>query len=42
MQNYFATISEDVRHERSIIFLLSVTYWQLLKQIGFTDSEKNE
>ena len=39
MEAYFNTIFEDVRHERSLIFLLSLTDPDLLKQSKFTDHE---
>ena len=41
MEAYFNTIFEDVRHERSLIFLLSLTDPDILKQSKFTDDEKN-
>ena len=41
MEQYFATIFEDVRHERSLILLLSLTYPGILKQSKFTDEEIN-
>ena len=39
MEQYFATIFEDVRHERSLILLLSLTAPDILKQSKFTDDE---
>ena len=41
MQEYFATIFDDLRHERSLIFLLSLTDPDILKQSKFTDDEIN-
>ena len=41
MQAYFKTIFEDVRHERSLILLLSLTDPDILKQSKFTDDEIN-
>ena len=41
MEEYFATIFEDVRHERSLMFLLSLTDSDILKQSKFTDDEIN-
>ena len=39
MEAYFATILEDVRHERSLILLLSLVEPDILKQSKFTDHE---
>ena len=39
MEAYFATMFEDVRHERSLILLLSLTDPDILKQSKFTDAE---
>ena len=39
MEAYFATIFEDVRHERSLILLLSLVEPSRLKQSKFTDHE---
>ena len=39
MEEYFTTIFEDVRHERSLILLLSLTDPDILKQSKFTDDE---
>ena len=41
MEGYFTTIFEDVRHERSLILLLSLTDPDILKQSKFTDDEIN-
>ena len=39
MENYFISLFEDVRHERSLILLLSSTDERILKQSGFTINE---
>ena len=39
MEQYFATFFEHIRHERSLIFLLSVTDSNILKQSKFTEDE---
>ena len=39
MEAYFNTIFEDIRHERSLILLLSLTDADILKQSKFTDDE---
>ena len=39
MEQYFNTIFEDVRHERSLILLLSLVESDILKQSKFTDHE---
>ena len=39
MEQYFATLFEDIRHERSLIFLLSVRDERIIKQARFTDLE---
>ena len=39
MEAYFSTMFEDVRHERSLILLLSLTDSDILKQSKFTDDE---
>ena len=39
MEAYFNTIVEDIRYERSLIFLLSLTEPDILKQSKFTDHE---
>ena len=41
MEAYFSNLFEDVRHERSLIILLSVTDPHILKQSKFTDDEIN-
>ena len=41
MESYFATICEDVLHERPLILLLSLTDIDILKQSKFTDDEIN-
>ena len=39
MEAYFAVMFEDVRHERSLILLLSLTDPDILGQSKFTDYE---
>ena len=39
MEAYFATLFEDVRHERTLILLLSLVEPDISKQINFTDGE---
>ena len=39
MDQYFATIFEDIRHERSLILFLSLVEPDILKQSKFTDHE---
>ena len=39
MEAYFATVFEDVRHERSLILLFSLTDPDILKQPKFTNDE---
>ena len=39
MEQYFNTIFEDVRCERSLILLLSIVEPDVLKQSKFTDNE---
>ena len=39
MEAYFNTIFENVRHERSLILLLSLVEPSILKQSKFTDHE---
>ena len=39
MDQYFNTIFEDIRHERSLILLLSLVEPEILKQSKFTDHE---
>ena len=41
MEQYFKTIFEDVRYERSIILLLSSVEPDILKQSKFNDHEIN-
>ena len=41
MESYFNTIFEDIRHERSLILLLSIVEPDILKQSKFTDDEIN-
>ena len=39
MEQYFNTIFEDIRYERCLILLLSLTDSDILKQSKFTDNE---
>ena len=39
MEAYFNTIFEDIRHERSLILLLSLIEPDILKQSKFNDHE---
>ena len=39
MEQYFSTMFEDVRHERSLILLLSLTDPDILRQSKFTHDE---
>ena len=39
MEQHFATIFEDVRHERSLILLLTLTDLDILRQSIFTDQK---
>ena len=39
MENYFNTIFEDIRYERSLVLLLSLVEPDILKQSKFTDHE---
>ena len=39
MEAYFATFFEDIRHERSLILLISLTDPDIIKQARFTDDE---
>ena len=39
MAQYFNTIFEDIRHERSLILLLALVEPDILKQSKFTDDE---
>ena len=41
MDQYFATIFEDVRHERTLILILSLVEPSILKQAKFTDEIDN-
>ena len=41
MEAYLATMFEGVRHERSLILLLTLTVSDNLKQSQFTDDEIN-
>ena len=41
MEAYFSSLFEDIRHERSLIILLSLTDPDILKQSKFTDDEIN-
>ena len=41
MEAYFFNLFEDIRHERSLILLLSLTDQDLLRQSNFTDDEIN-
>ena len=41
MESYFATVFQDVRHERSLILLQLLTDSDILKQSKFTDDEMN-
>ena len=41
MEQYVATMLEDVRHEQSIILLLSLIDLDILRQSKFTDYEFN-
>ena len=41
MEQYFATMFEDVRHERSLKLLLSLTDPDILRQSNFTIDEIN-
>ena len=41
MEAFFSTMFEDIRHERSLILLLSLTESNILKQSKFTDDEIN-
>ena len=41
MQCYFSNLFEDVRHERSLILVVSLTEPDILKQSKFTDDEIN-
>ena len=39
MEAYFSNLFEDIRHERSLILLLSLTDTDILRQSKFTDYE---
>ena len=39
MEQYFSNLFEDVRHERTLIILLSLVEPDILKQSKFTDDE---
>ena len=39
MEQYFNTSFEDIRHERSLILLLSLVEPSILEQAKFTDHE---
>ena len=39
MEQYFDTIFEDIRHERSLILLLSLVESDILRQSKFLDHE---
>ena len=39
MEAFFSNLFEDIRHERSLILLLSLTDSDILKQSKFTDNE---
>ena len=41
MDQFFATLFQDVRHETSLILLLSLTDPDILKQSKFTDHEND-
>ena len=41
MEQYFSNLFEDIRHERSLILILSLIDPDILKQSKFTDDEKN-
>ena len=41
MEQYFATIFEDIRHERSLILLLSLVEPDILKQSKFTEDDND-
>ena len=41
MEQYFNTIFEDVRHERSLILLISLVEPSILKQTKVTDHEND-
>ena len=39
MEQYFSNLFDDIRHERSLILLLSIIEPHILKQSKFTDDE---
>ena len=39
MEAYFDSIFEDVRHERSLILLISIVEPDIIRQIKFSDHE---
>ena len=39
MEQYFSTLFEDVRHQRSSILLVTLTDLDILKQCKFTSQE---
>ena len=39
MEQYFSNLFDDIRHERSLILLLSLTDSDILRQSKFTDDE---
>ena len=39
MEQYFSNLFDDIRHERSLILLLSLIEPDILKQSKFTDDE---
>ena len=39
MEQYFATIFEDIRHERSLILLVALVEPDILTQSKFTEDE---
>ena len=41
MENYFANLFEDIRYERSLILLLSLTDSNILTQYGYKEDEIN-
>ena len=41
MEAYFSNLFEDVRHERSLILLVSLTDQDILRPSKFTDDEIN-
>ena len=41
MESYFSKLFKDVRHERSLIIILSLTYPDILKHSKLTDDDIN-